>query len=315
MNYRVVTGGAQGLGSRDEQQDCFAFTDGCREDFVRHAGLLAVVADGMGGHSFGKEASEIAVRAFLHDYEAKPGYLSIADALLHALTVANRAVLKFAKAHGELENCGTTLVAVVVHPQSNTLHWINVGDSRLYLIREGQCIQLTTDGNNASSVARKIARGSLTRADLRAESSMDALTIILGLQRLAEVDRSLRPFAAQAGDWLVLCSDGLYNALTARDWATCLRREPQETSELLAQAVMEKKLEHQDNATVAIMALLEVEDQAGSESGAAVDSSTTGGWFTPSLHRLWPLLALAGAGLLAALVWAWLTEGFRESVF
>ncbi len=252
----IKLGNAQMIGKRQEQQDAFGFTDKDDADFLQHGGLAAVVADGVGGHVHGGQASRLAVQAFLRDYQSKPKKTAIPEGLCHALQAANLAVCEFAEAQGESENCGTTLVAAALHPQSAALYWIGVGDSRLYLLRGRQWVQMTTDGNWASQIIRQAARGCATHAPPISATSPQALTSYLGKKKLREIDRSIRPFTVHAGDRLLLCTDGLYNSLGTQEMLECLRSEPQEACARLVKSVAAKNLPNQDNATATVLAYL-----------------------------------------------------------
>lgn len=247
-------GNAQTLGARAEQQDAFGFSDKDDDGFVRHGGVLAVVADGMGGHAHGGNASRIAVQTFLHEYMAKPVHRPIIDALHQAFVSANAAVCAFAEAVGELDNCGTTLLAAVVHPESHSLNWIGAGDSRLYLIRDHQWIQLTTDATYANVLLNQQIKGMGLGNEWQRDGPLRALTSFLGVPETGDIDCSLRGFKLHAGDWLVLCTDGVYNTLDPAECLACLTGEPQRACENLILAVSAKHQSHQDNATVAVIA-------------------------------------------------------------
>ena len=254
MSRGVQVGNAQYIGARGEQQDYFGITDEENADFIAHGGVLAAVADGVGGHAHGGEASQVAVREFLRVYKAKSRAAKISDALYVAVKAANQAVCEFAEARGEAGNCGTTLTAAALHPESRALHWVSVGDSRLYLLRGGEWVQITVDGNNASLRLRKTARGDGPQDAPAADRHGRALTSFLGLKHFCEIDRSVRPFAVQPGDWLVLCTDGIFNALGAAELVGCLHSQPRAACELLVRSVLAKGIKNQDNCTVAILA-------------------------------------------------------------
>ena len=251
---RVKTGHAQILGVRDEQQDAFGFNDMEDQDLVQHAGVLAVVADGIGGHAHGGEASRRAVEAFVNDYQGKPPDSSIPDALYHALRVANWAVLDFAESQGASNNCGTTLVAAVLHPETSSLHWIGAGDSRLYLLRGNSLVQFTMDGNYRHQLQRKVARGMIAREQMATEENAHMLTSFLGWKKFGRVDRSIRPFPLHEEDQVLLCTDGIYQTLLEAEIFPFLGGEPQQACDRLAQAVLDKKSEHQDNASIVVLA-------------------------------------------------------------
>ncbi|MCX7110675.1 MAG: serine/threonine-protein phosphatase [Proteobacteria bacterium] len=250
----IQLGTAQILGARQEQQDAFDFTDKDDSGFVEYRGVLAVVADGIGGHAHGGEASRKAVAAFMQHYQAKPRKANIQNAIYHALIQANHAVLDFAESQGEIENCGTTLIAAALHPDSRTLHWIGVGDSRLYLFRDGQLVQLTVDANVRSHLIKKFARGILSRDGLDSEENPHRLTSFLGLKKLGRIDRSIRPFPLHQGDRALICTDGVYQALGREELVECLSDDPQTACDRIVQSILNKQLEYQDNATVAVLA-------------------------------------------------------------
>jgi serine/threonine protein phosphatase PrpC len=249
----IKLGAAQIIGSREEQQDAFGFTDNGDAEFVEHGGVLAVVADGVGGHAYGGEAGRLAVEAFIRDYQAKPRQTSIQDALRHALIQANSAVSAFAESQGESENCGTTLVAAALQASSRSLHWISVGDSRLYFFRDTEFAQFTTDANVGVLFIKRAARGVITRAESISPENAHKLTSFLGVKKLGNVDRSIRAFPLHEGDRVVLCTDGIYQSLDKNEWCEFILDEPQTACDKIVNSIMEKNLDQQDNATVAML--------------------------------------------------------------
>jgi len=252
-NFNLRVGNAQIQGARPEQQDAFGFSDKDDAIFVQHGGVLAVVADGMGGHAWGGEASRVAVKTFLRTYMGKPKNGKIPDALLRSFNAANQAVCEFAKTKGELDNCGTTLVAAVVHPQSLSLDWIGTGDSRIYLLRSRLLTQVTTDGTYGNQRIKNAIQG-LAFEPLGGDNvALRGLTSFLGLKELDEIDRSIRRFRLCSGDWVVLCTDGVFDTLSSLEMLECLTGDPNVACEKLTAKATDKHLANQDNATVAII--------------------------------------------------------------
>jgi protein phosphatase len=165
-------------------------------------GVLAVVADGMGGHSAGEVASELAVDAVhraYYDAAGEPG-----DALAEALETANRAIFASASAEKKLAGMGTTCVALAIC--GDEAHAASVGDSRIYLIRGGGIYQMTADD---SAVGEMVAKGLLTRAEARHHAERNVILRALGTRGEVKVSRWEQPLPVRAGDTFLLCSDGL----------------------------------------------------------------------------------------------------------
>ena len=247
----LLPGNCQHIGARSSQQDAFGFSDKDDLAFVAHGGVLAVVADGMGGMAHGGEASHMAVRAFLQAYMAKSADETVPIALHRALDEANQAVISLAYQADE-ENVGTTLVAAVIH--GNALHWVSVGDSRLYLWRDRQLTQLTEDHIFANDLDRDAANGNISREDAENHPERRSLTSYLGLTPLDLIDHNPQPLLLFGGDRLLLCSDGLYVGLVENGIDSLFNRDPQQTAEDLVALVLAKNRPGQDNLTVAILA-------------------------------------------------------------
>jgi PPM family protein phosphatase len=173
---------------------------------------IFVVCDGMGGHAAGEVASQIAVETVLGYFrEREPAveedaYLDDAPLgarlLAEAVKQANDAILAYAYAHKNTSGMGTTLVAArFVEP---TVSIANVGDSRIYLLREGELLQLSEDH---SLVMEQVRRGMLTLEEAKRSSAQNIITRALGTDETTLPD--LGEFPAQDGDVLLLATDGV----------------------------------------------------------------------------------------------------------
>jgi protein phosphatase len=165
-------------------------------------GVLAVVADGMGGHSAGEVASELAVDAVHRAYYETAG--DPGDALAGALETANRTIFASASAEKKLAGMGTTCVALSIC--GDEAHAASVGDSRIYLIRAGGIYQMTADD---SAVGEMVAKGLLTRAEARHHAERNVILRALGTHGDVKVSRWEQPLPGREGDTFLLCSDGL----------------------------------------------------------------------------------------------------------
>jgi serine/threonine protein phosphatase PrpC len=249
----IIPGNAQNIGNRAEQQDEFGFSQLDDQRFIEYGGILAVVADGMGGLALGREAARAAKHTMLAHYQEAVRQMPVPEALEAALQEANRAVLALSLEKAREGEVGTTLVAAVV--KDRQLYWVSVGDSRIYLWRRGIMYQLTTDHDYGRELARQAQAGELGWEEALGHSQREALTSYLGLRELPEVHRSTTPMPLAPGDRILLCSDGLYRALSPEEMAGVLAAaSPQEAAEALVAQALAKRNPHQDNITVAILA-------------------------------------------------------------
>ena len=170
---------------------------GNEDNFFVRAPLF-VVADGMGGAQAGEVASEIAVRSF--DDELPNG--SLPEALTSVIQGANRRIHDKARSDESMHGMGTTTTAAYVDDDEVVI--AHVGDSRAYLLRDGDLIRLTKDH---SLVGELVARGKLTEEQAEQHPQRSVITRALGPEANVQVDVDI--FPAKAGDLFLLCSDGL----------------------------------------------------------------------------------------------------------
>ena len=203
------------------------------------------VADGMGGHQGGEIASAMAVElAERHTTERS------LDSLMEAARVANRAIFEKAGAEPELSGMGTTLVALTLvdGPEGEELAWINVGDSRLYLMRDNELRQLSDDHSLVEELVRD---GKLTANEAAYHPKRNIITRALGIDVDVNVDgKTILPLA---GDRFVLCSDGLFNEVTVDQITSVLRRlaDPDEAAAELVRLANDGG--GRDNITVVVV--------------------------------------------------------------
>lgn len=248
----VLPGNASHIGQRREQQDAFALSDFADAEFVAHGGYLAIVADGIGGLCNGKQAAECAVAGFMATYLAKPPQQSIDQTLELALEAANQAVLAQALDDDVTEQMGTTLVAAVVH--SGLLYWRAVGDSHLYLCRDGRLSQLNAEHNLARHLQAQVDQGLLSQTAADHHTERYALDSFIGMRDLLDIERNRQPLPLQPGDLLLLCSDGIDGSLSADEIIDCLNAQPMLAAQQLCQAVLSKQKPAQDNLTAVVLA-------------------------------------------------------------
>ncbi|MFN7922625.1 MAG: protein phosphatase 2C domain-containing protein [Bryobacteraceae bacterium] len=249
MTY--AAGNAQHIGARTSQQDSFGFTSLADAEFVRHGGLLAVLADGMGGMAHGDAASRAAVHAFLTAYRAKTADEPPAAALARALDDANAAVCELAEQLGARGETGTTLIGAVL--LGDTLEWVSVGDSGLFLFHDEAFVRLNEFHTHARDLDAQVAAGLVAAEVAAADPQRDALTSFVGMGALAHVDRSLRPLPLDPGDSILLASDGLFKVISAGEMTQAMHGNLQQRCDGLVEAVTAKRAPQQDNVTVLML--------------------------------------------------------------
>ena len=251
--WRPRPGNAQWIGARQEQEDAFGFAGFDARGQAGPEGVLAVVADGMGGLSEGRAASQGAVSGFLAAWAGQPPDLAVTERLLGAITAANQVVHNLARATAGEGEVGTTLVVAAIHQRH--LFWISAGDSRLYLYRatDGSLTPCNEEHNLALQLWRQAPADGPT-PDWIEDPQRDALISFLGLAEIPEIDRNVRPLALEAGDRLLLCSDGVDGVLSLDELKDGLDADPQTAAEGLIARLQGLQRPYQDNATVAILA-------------------------------------------------------------
>ena len=234
------------------------------QDRLLVAEPLFAVADGMGGAAAGEVASATAIAGLAAAFEAaKPPTL---DGLIEAAHSANRAVWEQAESNPDMRGMGTTLVALALLGDDR-LGAINIGDSRLYVYRDGALRQITSDHN---LVAELVAEGRISKEEAEVHPRRNIMTRALGVDPEVPVD-----FFREdpiPGDRYLLCSDGLPRELRDEHIASLLSRfaDPEEAAKELVEEA--KRRGGNDNITVVVV---DVEDPgkdadvAASADGAA----------------------------------------------
>lgn len=245
----------QDQGARKQQEDYFATTEPSLETVESHGGFLAVVADGMGGHSDGALASLTAVNTFMAEYLKKDEDETVAQALHRALLQSNQALLTVKGLGAAGDDMGTTLLAAVV--QGRHLYWMSVGDSRLYRSRRKRLEVINEEHSYGAELDAKVAAGqmSVVEADSQA-NKRHMLTSYLGIERIPKINLSRVPLELQPGDQILLCTDGLNNTLSDADVQRCLAGEgtAHEKCEKMGLLVRGKCKPGQDNVTIVLLA-------------------------------------------------------------
>ena len=244
------------LGARDFQEDAcaFAFPD-ARAVYFTTSGkvngtgdLLAVLADGMGGHVAGAEAARTACRGFIEAYTEER---EAADRLKAALERSNAAIGSAVSSNPRLEGMGSTLLAVAFGETGLT--WVSVGDSPLYLFRDKRLYQLNQDHSLAPVLDQLAAKGEIDEAAALQHPRRHHLRSALTGASIELVDLREEAFALKPSDWVLLASDGIETlepGLIADILAHYGDAEPDAVTRALIEAVEAMDNPAQDNTTI-----------------------------------------------------------------
>ncbi|MCC6202561.1 MAG: serine/threonine-protein phosphatase [Gammaproteobacteria bacterium] len=243
---RVAAG--QSRGARDDQEDIYGLL--AADDAAAGMPLL-VLADGMGGHAGGTTASNVAVQAAVDAWRNSTG--TTLERLHQVLAAANAAIAGAIARDERLAGSGATFVTVAIG--TNGAHWISVGDSPLWLVRDGWLQRLNADHSMVPVFAALVAEGAMSAADARTDPKRHILRSALTGGPIKLIDASAVPL--RAGDRLLLASDGLLSLGEDRI-AAILDGPAAVTAELavpaLLQAIEQCAAPNQDNTTILLFA-------------------------------------------------------------
>ncbi|WP_110932280.1 Stp1/IreP family PP2C-type Ser/Thr phosphatase [Paenibacillus bouchesdurhonensis] len=232
--------------------------DSARVSCLEQGYTLGIVADGMGGHQAGDMASQLAVETITQDIDTLAPGLSVqacGEALKNAILHANEVIFRKASEHDEYHNMGTTVVAVLLSGQEGVVG--HIGDSRAYQYRQNDLVLLTEDH---SLVNELVKNKQISEEEASVHPRRNVLTRALGTDSKVAVD--LDHIILEAGDILLLCSDGLSNYVSTEQMTLTLGLNDlslEDRANRLLQLALNAGGD--DNITVA---LLEHQEEAGS---------------------------------------------------
>jgi serine/threonine protein phosphatase PrpC len=225
-------------GGRDKNEDRMGYC------YTREAGLFAL-ADGMGGHPEGEVASQLALQTLAARFqrEAKPTLAEPLRFLHDAIIAGHHQLLRYATERSLIDTPRTTIIACVL--QGSAAYWAHCGDSRLYLVRDGKLIARTRDHSYTElqeTMSHVVPIGE--------RLNRNVLFTCLGSPGKPVVDTA-GPLLMQAGDRVLLCSDGLWGALSdAEITAQMARLAVSDAVPELVEQALRKAGPKSDNVTV-----------------------------------------------------------------
>lgn len=257
LHYDTAT--ALSLGARERQEDCLV------ADFAIGAPIgMAVLADGMGGHHGGEVASALIVSDVFSNLKKwqgplakKPGKLP--ERLRETVHSANETLLQTMRSKPDLRGMGATLVACAV--VSGSLYWVSVGDSLLYLYRDGNLKRLNQDHSMAPRIDAMVAAGQLDAEEGANHPDRNSLTSAITGKDIPHVDCPNVPYAIDEDDVIIMASDGL-DTLSTDEIVGVIEQHRQASGAQLAEdlikAVEGREKPKQDNTSIAVLKVVSV---------------------------------------------------------
>ena len=268
--------------------------DGNEDNYVSIDGLY-FVADGMGGHSAGEVASEIAVRILQEIYTDPKVRVSSPGLLADAISTANTAIFMEAMHDSSKTGMGTTLTGLAVtNGPDNQIVVANVGDSRTYLWRHGELRQVTKDHSHVQTL---VDRGAITRAEARVHFQRNIVLRAMGIESWVDIDTF--PMTVEDGDRFIMCSDGLVDEADDDEIEAEIRLSVsvQDLADRLVD--LANRNGGRDNITVVVVdfAVVENEEVVASEPEAPViaddvDTTSTAATITEEIAVITPAIAI-----------------------
>ncbi len=265
MALEFELAGSQIDGARDYQEDAFLITN--LTDANGKPSALVVIADGMGGHAAGNVASNMAVQAFNKHVSANYPSDNIAEILEQSVVKANNSIKETVAETPALAGMGCTMVAAIL--EEGKMWWASVGDSHCYLVRDRELTKKNADHSYGGFLDRMEEEGTPVEPEPGLSRNM-LMSAVTG-EDINEIDVPTEPFELQAGDKVLLCSDGLDTLSSGKiiqysDWSESTK----ECADALMTAVEEANMPRQDNTTAVVVNVI---DNATAE--AAVEEQAT----------------------------------------
>jgi serine/threonine protein phosphatase PrpC len=257
MTWYVAGAARATIGKRANQEDAFEiWPPGADVETRRGEGLLAVVADGMGGHAGGEIAGDLACRTFVDAFTRTNG--ATGDRLRSALDAGNYAIAERVAEDGSLRGMGCTLVGAWIDEAG--LRWVSVGDSLLLLFRAPEVLHLNADHSLGALLDEQVRQKKISPAEAESNPYRNALRSALTGKSIELVDLEADPYPLADGDWLILASDGI-DTIDGNEIGDIVyanrNASPEQMAERLIEAVLAKGAPEQDNTTVIVLRIAE----------------------------------------------------------
>lgn len=240
-NLSVAIGNAQIIGTREKQDDSFATS-------IMPYGVMAIVADGIGGYINGNLASKIAVETYLDEFERRNATDNISYYFQTSAVLSNGRIRdEFGEAKG-----GTTAVAVVL--TEGKMYWTSVGDSNIAVIRNKRLIEINRKENVKNWLEDQYLAGAINKEAAMGGPMDKRLVNYLGYDGFKKASESDRPILLKKKDQILIYSDGV-EVIGQIELENIMSRKgtAQKKAEMIMEAIENKKVNSKDNSTIIIL--------------------------------------------------------------
>lgn len=231
---------------RDTNEDCGRYVGPEDPRATREKGALLLVADGVGGNRAGEVASRLAADTIGRVFYAHEG--DAQASLVRAFREANRQIQRAASSDRRLRGMGTTCSALAVG--GGRAVSANVGDSRLYLVRGGEIYLMTEDD---SVVGSMVKHGLITRQQARQHPDKNVIVSALGAAPEVSIATWGAPLPVRAGDYFVVCSDGLYDLVSDAEMREAVTSAEEPGAACRTLVALARERGGHDNITVGVL--------------------------------------------------------------
>ncbi len=246
LRIRLLAYGCKDIGDRTTQQDAFQISN---KSLRKERGLLAVLADGMGGMESGEVFSNLAVTEMQRYFSKCDPEEDICSVLLNAYQAARSEALKVPNS----ENGGSTVTAVLI--RGKRCAFLSVGDSRIYLLRGGCLIQLNREHTLGVRLDESAALGYVPPEEALYNLYRASLTNHLCASADLPCDRCTEPFLLRKDDKLLLMSDGIFGTLNEEEITRFANMPGTDGADAMIKEILSRGKKDQDNCSVIILAL------------------------------------------------------------
>lgn len=237
----------QNQGTRDYQEDSFGISNISYSD----KGILAILADGMGGMAAGKESSETAVQAALDFFDNVDIIDDPVRFLLDTAVYTNKRVSSLPEL--QQKDGGTTLILCYIRDYD--MYYLSIGDSRICLCRNNEIIKLNKEHILAYSLDEMVRLGEIDEEEAMNNPMRNALTSYVGAEEIPKIDYCKSAISLLHNDKIILMSDGVFGSISDKEILEALGAYDLNTAaRLIEHCVLSKKKKNQDNFTAVIIA-------------------------------------------------------------